>query len=128
MAVDDDGLVLTNTVAMLDDLGHTGLAASSGKEALDILRQQGSVDLVITDHAMPQMTGLQLAEAIKKEWPELPVIIATGFAEMEPGAASTLPKLAKPFTEAELAKELERVIPKTRDRRARAEVSNRGGF
>ena len=89
LAVDDDGLVLTNTVAMLDDLGHTGIAASSGKEALDILRQQDSVDLVITDYAMPQMTGLQLADAIKKEWPELPVIIATGFAEMEPETRSS---------------------------------------
>jgi PAS domain S-box-containing protein len=114
LAVDDDRLVLTNTVAMLDDLGHTGISASSGKEALNILRQQNSVDLVITDYAMPQMNGLQLADAIKKEWPELPIIIATGFAEMEPETESSLPKLAKPFTEAELAKELERVVPRTR--------------
>jgi hypothetical protein len=41
-------------------------------------------------------------------------MIATGFAEMEPGTGSSLPKLAKPFTEAELAKELEGVAPKTR--------------
>ena len=68
-------------------------------------------DSVITDYAMPRMTGLQLAEAIKKEWPDLPVMIATGFAEMEPDTDSTLPRLAKPFTESELAKELERVIP-----------------
>jgi len=115
LAVDDDGLVLTNTVAMLDDLGHTGIAAPSGKEALEILRQQGSVDLVITDYAMPHMTGLQLADAIKGEWPELPVIIATGFAEMESEAQSILPKLAKPFTEAELVKELERIVPTGRD-------------
>ncbi len=114
LAVDDDGLVLTNTVAMLDDLGHTGISASSGKEALNILRQQNSVDLVITDYAMPQMNGLQLADAIKKEWPGLPIIIATGFAEMEPETESSLPKLAKPFTEAELAKELERVVPRAR--------------
>jgi PAS domain S-box-containing protein len=110
VAVDDDSLVLTNTVAMLDDLGHTGLPASSGEEALDLIRQQGSVDLVIADYAMPNMTGLQLAQAIKKEWPQLPVIIATGFAEMEPGVATTVPKLAKPFTEAELARELVRII------------------
>ena len=114
LAVDDDGLVLTNTIAMLDDLGHTGISASSGKEALNILRQQNSVDLVITDYAMPQMNGLQLADAIKKEWPELPVMIATGFAEMEPETETSLPKLAKPFTEAELAKELERVVPRAR--------------
>ena len=61
------------------------------------------------------MTGLQLADAIKGEWPELPVIIATGFAEMESEAQSILPKLAKPFTEAELVKELERIVPTGRD-------------
>jgi PAS domain S-box-containing protein len=115
MAVDDDRLVLTNTVAMLDDLGHTGIAAWSGKEALEILRQRGSVDVVVTDYAMPHMTGLQLANAIKREWPELPVIIATGFAEMESEAQSIRPKLTKPFTQAELAKELERIVPRRRD-------------
>jgi PAS domain S-box-containing protein len=117
LAVDDDELVLNNTMAMLDDLGHEGIAASSGKEALDILRQHGSIDLVITDHAMPHMTGLQLVNAISKEWPELPAIIATGFAEMEPEIQSGLPKLAKPFTEAELARELERIVPGKRDGR-----------
>ena len=62
---------------------------------------------------MPQMTGLQLADAIKKEWPELPVIIATGFAEMAEQSDGSLPKLAKPFTEAELAKELEHIVPQS---------------
>jgi PAS domain S-box-containing protein len=115
VAVDDDRLVLTNTIAMLDDLGHTGIAASSGKEALDILRRHGPVDVVITDYAMPRMTGLQLAEAIKKEWPELPVIIATGFAEMEPDVEWSQPRLAKPFSEAELVQELERIVRRERD-------------
>jgi PAS domain S-box-containing protein len=113
VAVDDDGLVLTNTIAMLDDLGHIGLPASSGGEALDILRRHDSVDLVITDQAMPEMTGLQLADAIKKEWPDLPVILATGYAEIEPGSESDLPKLSKPFTEAELAKKVAEIIPST---------------
>ena len=114
VAVDDDELVLTNTIAMLEDLGHVGIAASSGKNALDILRQQHSVDLVLTDYAMPKMTGLQLADAIKKEWPELPVIIATGFAEMKPEVGPSLPKLSKPFTEAELAETLARFVPTMR--------------
>ena len=111
VAVDDDGLVLTNTIAMLDDLGHTGLAASSGREALDILRREDAVDLVITDQVMPHMTGLQLAEAIKREWPDLPVILATGYAEIAPGTEVNLPKLSKPFTQADLAAELARVAP-----------------
>ena len=95
-------MLLTNTIARLDDLGHLGIAASSGEQALDILRRRGSVDLVITDYAMPQMPGLELAHAVKKQWPDIPVLIATGFAEMAEETDAGLPKLAKPFTEAEL--------------------------
>jgi CheY-like chemotaxis protein len=114
LAVDDDSLVLTNTVAMLDDLGHGAIAASSGKEALDILGKHGSIDLVITDYAMPQMTGLELADAIEKQWPDIAVIIATGFAEMAEEADTTLPRLAKPFSEDELAKMLDRAFVRAR--------------
>jgi len=113
VAVDDDGLVLTNTIAMLEDLGHVGLPASSGKEALDVLRRHGCVHLVITDQAMPEMTGLRLADAIKKEWPDLPVLLATGYAEIEPGSESDLPKLSKPFTEADLAEKIAEIVPST---------------
>jgi PAS domain S-box-containing protein len=111
LAVDDDPLVLTNTIAMLEDLGHTAIAAASGDEALRLLRKQERVDLVITDQAMPQMTGAELAEVIRVEWPGLQVIIATGFAEIPPGFAANLPRLAKPFNEFELAREIGRVFP-----------------
>jgi PAS domain S-box-containing protein len=110
LAVDDDSLVLTNTIAMLEDLGHTAIGASSGHAALEILRQENSIDLVITDQVMPQMTGLQLAKAIKAEWPKLPVIIATGFAETPPGAGE-FAKLSKPFTQTELGEKLTNVHP-----------------
>src|SRR5258706_294518 len=107
VAVDDDGLVLTNTIAMLEDLGHEAVPASSGKEALDIIRgRKAGVHLVITDYAMPHMTGLQLAKAIEKECPGLTVILASGYAEMQDDAEMNLPKLAKPFTQAELAGQL----------------------
>jgi CheY-like chemotaxis protein len=107
LAVDDDILVLTNTIAMLEDLGHVGLAASSAKEALDILRNHDGVDLVITDQAMPHTTGLQLISEIRAQWPALPVILATGSAELERGAGGDVTKLAKPFTQAELGREIE---------------------
>jgi PAS domain S-box-containing protein len=110
VAVDDDFLVLTNTVTMLEDLGHTALAASSGKEALDILRQHGPVDLVVTDQAMPNMTGLQLAETIQKEWPDIPIILTSGYAELESGTSGELHVLSKPFTEAGLAAALTRAV------------------
>ncbi|MBZ9648933.1 PAS domain S-box protein [Sphingobium sp. 3R8] len=102
LAVDDDDLVLTNTAGMLEDLGHTVFQASSGADALRVLAG-GSVDLVVTDHAMPGMTGAQLADAIEQMQPGLPVVIITGFAELPPHATHRL-RLDKPFRQAELAR------------------------
>ena len=62
LAVDDDALVLLNTAAMLDDQGHRVTTAYSGKEALNILRRGETFDLLITDQAMPGMTGAELIE------------------------------------------------------------------
>jgi PAS domain S-box-containing protein len=111
LAVDDDSLVLTNTVAMLEDLGHAGIPASSAPAALEILKQRNDIDLVISDYAMPGMNGMELAGLIEDQFPGLPVVIATGYAEMDSAARTALRKLAKPFSQADLAKELERVVP-----------------
>ncbi|MBX4967994.1 PAS domain S-box-containing protein [Rhizobium binae] len=108
VAVDDDGLVLMNTTLMLEDLGHTVFEAMAGPEALDILRKE-PVDLVICDHAMPRMTGAQLAEAIRSEWPKMPIILATGYADLPDGAGANLPRLGKPFSQAQLADAISRV-------------------
>jgi len=102
LAVDDDRLVLMNTVAMLEDMGHTVLEATSGHQALEIMRQHATLDLLITDEAMPQMTGLQLAKIVQAERPGLPIILATGYAEVP--RDSTLPKLSKPFFQDDLAR------------------------
>ena len=101
LAVDDDDLVLTNTAGMLEELGHTVFQATSGLDALRVL-EQGSVDLVITDYAMPGMTGTQLADEIEERLPGLPVVIITGFAELPPNMTRR-PRLDKPFKQAELA-------------------------
>jgi YesN/AraC family two-component response regulator len=53
---------------------------------------------VITDQAMPQMTGLQLAAAIKVERPDLPVLLVSGYAELPTTSYFEIPKLAKPFS------------------------------
>ncbi|KPH06954.1 PAS domain-containing sensor histidine kinase (plasmid) [Rhizobium acidisoli] len=109
VAVDDDGLVLMNTTLMLEDLGHTVFEAMAGPEALEIMRKQ-PVDLVICDHAMPRMTGAELAEVIREEWPEMPIILATGYAELPEGTrTANLPRLGKPFSQAQLADAISRV-------------------
>lgn len=110
LAVDDDGLVLMNTALMLEDLGHTVFEATAGADALDILRRE-SVDLVISDHAMPRMTGSQLAAAIRREWADIPIILATGFAEIPEGAGiADVPRLGKPFSQAQLAEAIGRAV------------------
>jgi PAS domain S-box-containing protein len=96
--VDDDSLVLTNTTAMLEDAGHTVIEASSGAQALELIRKAVHVDLVVTDQAMPQMTGTQLAAAIKVEWPDLPILLVSGYADLPAGDTLRLPKLAKPYS------------------------------
>ena len=75
LIVDDDNLVMTGTAAMVFDLGHTAVEAHSGAEALNLLNSGLKVDVVLTDHAMPAMTGLQLAENIQQRYPGLPVIL-----------------------------------------------------
>jgi PAS domain S-box-containing protein len=117
LAVDDDPLVLTNTVAMLEDLGHTGIAARSGKEALELLAKDSSIQVVITDQAMPNMTGLQLAESIRARWPDISIILASGYAEISGGADRGLPKLAKPFSQSALAAALQSLGLKGRSNR-----------
>jgi CheY-like chemotaxis protein len=115
LAVDDDALVLLNTVAMLEDLGHVVRSAGSAAAALAILEIDPDIQLVLTDQVMPQMTGQQLAKIAQAKWPDIPVLIATGYAEIEPGAPQNLPKLAKPFTQGQLAAEIRRLIPLTRN-------------
>ena len=114
LAVDDDALVLLNTVGMLEDLGHTVLETYSGKEALEILRREDSVDLVVTDQAMPKMTGTELAKVIRSEWPDIPILLATGYAELAPRDDIGLPRLSKPYLQRELAAAILRINPPRR--------------
>jgi signal transduction histidine kinase/ActR/RegA family two-component response regulator len=104
LIVDDDTLVMTGTAAMILDLGHTAIEAHSGAEALEMLGSGLKVDVVLTDHAMPAMTGLQLAESIHTRFPGLPIILATGYAELPVDPATLgMQRLAKPCTQHEIA-------------------------
>ena len=114
LAVDDDALVLMNTVHMLEDLGHTVFEAYSGYEALEILRREDGIDLVVTDQAMPKMSETELAKIIKREWPDIPVLLATGYADRVRGDDIGLPKLTKPYMQRELAEAIVRMNPPRR--------------
>jgi signal transduction histidine kinase len=104
LIVDDDHLVMTGISAMIEDLGHTPIEAHSGAEALAKLAADVEVDVVITDHAMPAMTGLQLAKSIQETYSGIPIILATGYAEL-PADVNSLGviRLAKPCNQYEIA-------------------------
>jgi signal transduction histidine kinase/CheY-like chemotaxis protein len=103
LVVDDDPLVLASTVSMLEDLGHAALQAASGHQALQILRAGAEVGLVVTDQTMPGMTGVQFATELRGFRPDLPVLLATGYADRAEVVGCGLPVLAKPFDQAALA-------------------------
>ena len=104
LLVDDDPLVTEGTVEMLEYLGHSVTIAASGAEALTVMHSDAHFDLVITDYAMPGMTGLVLAEHIRKLKPEIPIILATGYAETPAGdhGVQTI-RLGKPYRLEKLA-------------------------
>jgi PAS domain S-box-containing protein len=100
--VDDDPLIAMSTTEMLEDLGHQVIGANSGLHALDIIRSEQPIDLMMTDHVMPGMTGIELAAASREVRPALPILLATGYADLPEGAQLDLPRLAKPYHQDQL--------------------------
>ncbi|MBX7250150.1 MAG: response regulator [Caulobacteraceae bacterium] len=112
MLVDDDALIAMSAVEMLRELGHSVIEANSASEALGALQAlEGDLDLLITDHAMPGMTGAELAVRVRALRPDLPILLATGYAELSDADGPNLPRLSKPYTQAELAAEIRRLLP-----------------
>jgi PAS domain S-box-containing protein len=104
LLVDDDPLVLAGTLAMLEELGHDAVhIAASGAEALAVLDRDGGFDLLLTDHMMPGLSGMQLAARARALHPDLPVLLASGFAELDEASGTAWPRLRKPYGLADLA-------------------------
>jgi PAS domain S-box-containing protein len=108
--VDDDPLIAMSTTEMLEDLGHHVIGASSGLHALDIIKSEQPIDLMMTDHVMPGMTGIELAAASRRLRPSLPILLATGYAELPEGAQLDLPRLAKPYHQDQLRDRLDQLL------------------
>jgi CheY-like chemotaxis protein len=106
LLVDHDVLVSMSTADMLMDLGHSVSEATSGAEALQLLESDNHFDVVVTDYAMPAMSGLDLAMKIKSIRPTLPIILATGYAGLPVHTTVEFPRLGKPYTQKGLAEAL----------------------
>ena len=112
LLVDDEDLVRLSTAEMLADMGFEVVEAVSAAEALDLLLGGAAIDLLVTDHLMPGMSGVDLAREAKTLRPGLPTLIMSGYADVE-GIAPDLPRLAKPFRAPELTERLAAIMPGT---------------
>ena len=113
LIVDDDVLILMNSVEMLEDLGYGVTSANSGAKALKILEADTMYDLLITDFSMPRMNGLQLAMAVRAFLPKLPILLATGYTELPEKSGLALPQLSKPYLQSDLQGAIEDMVTGT---------------
>lgn len=109
LVVDDQSDVREVAVAHLEALGYQVAQAASGRTALDLIGNRGGVDLLIADYAMPGMSGVELARAVRAKRPDLPVVIVTGYVDVS-GVAAEIEGadfLKKPYRISELAATVE---------------------
>jgi PAS domain S-box-containing protein len=111
LVVDDEDLVRMGTADMLVDLGYTVVEARSGGEALALLDGSGAdIDLVVTDYLMPDMNGAQLAEQLRQQRPDLPLLLVTGYTNLADSVGADLPRLSKPFRQDDLAAQVAELL------------------
>jgi len=115
LLVDDDQGVAEGTVAMLEHLGHDVVVASSADDALAIANSDPTIDLVITDHAMPGMTGAELIAQLQERRPGLKIVLATGYADIPRNVSSLVPRLDKPYRLESLAAAVAMLIGKKQE-------------
>ena len=115
LLVDDEALLTESYGQILESLGYQVVTQTSSTKALEVFRKQpGRFDLVLTDYTMPDMTGIQLAEALLKVRPDIPIILYSGFAEdITPQMAKSKgikEMLSKPLSKPNLSEILRRCL------------------
>lgn len=109
MLVDDEDVVRFGTAEMIRDLGHRVIEARGGAEALTLLADNPNIDVVVSDYKMPRMDGAEFARRLHATRPQLPVLIVTGYTGPTDEVLH-LPRLAKPFGQAEVAAALAALV------------------
>jgi PAS domain S-box-containing protein len=105
LLVDDDPGVRGVTATFLNELGHHTLEVGDAAAALALLAQGEQIDMLVTDFAMPGMSGLELANQLRASRPDLPILMLSGYAEPS-SVPRTFPLLRKPFRQADLARKV----------------------
>ena len=109
LLVDDDELVRASGTSSLRLAGYDVVQAADGEEALALLDAAGPFDLMLTDYAMPGLSGQDLIDAVRRRKPRMPVLMVTGYADNGRESAD-VPRLQKPFLPAELVDRVQALI------------------
>jgi PAS domain S-box-containing protein len=109
LLVDDEALIRMSTSDMLSDLGYAVLEAGSAEEALRLTEEGQQFDVLVTDHLMPGMSGIELARELRFRRPGLPILVISGYSEID-GVDAETPRLVKPYRQAELGAKLKEVL------------------
>jgi CheY-like chemotaxis protein len=110
LLVDDEDIVRRATADMLVDIGYTVVEAASGAEALRMVREGTTCDVVVSDYLMPGMNGVDLIRHLRDLAPGLPAMLISGYSTIAEGSGSELPRLAKPFRQADLARSVAQLL------------------
>jgi CheY-like chemotaxis protein len=112
LVVDDHEDVREVATAQLEALGYQVVQAASGKVALDLLGSGNGIDLLMVDYAMPEMSGIDLARAVQRKCPDMPVLIVTGYADtaLVHGQIPLARIMKKPYRMTELAEAIENLL------------------
>jgi CheY-like chemotaxis protein len=113
LVVDDDPEVLEVAVTACEEIGLTVLHAEDGAGALEMLRNNPEVELLLTDISMPNMTGWELAHAAKQRYPDLKVIYTSGYIKTYPIGQHGMrygPLLPKPWRRNQLRQHVRAVL------------------
>jgi len=117
LVVDDEPVVLNSCRKVLEEDGFDVRLVPSADKALKVIKDEG-FDLLLVDVKMPKHDGIYLMQKVKEQWPDIPIIVMSGYPTPDTitdgakmGAAAFI---AKPFTPDELIKELRQVIQKER--------------
>ena len=98
---------------MLLDEGCSVVEAASAKDALEML-EKTEVDLMLTDVVMPETSGIELANQVRRKLPKLPIVLVSGYSDELVGTGTDYPFLTKPFTAAELKSRLSSALAASR--------------
>jgi CheY-like chemotaxis protein len=117
LVVEDNPEVSDVAAGLLEQLGNHTRVATSAAAALKVLREQPLPDVLFSDIVMAgDMNGIDLARAVRREHPDLPILLVTGYSKAAHELADEFPVLSKPYSLADLSRALGALGVRTRAR------------